>query len=91
MKLRVIGVNIHLSIGEMEILQRLQEGADLTESEALDEVIAYKREQALMYEQQGNLALSKQLLQDIDEWDDSRSRVHADINSTPPPTIIMPD
>jgi len=74
--LRVIGKNIHLTIGEKEILRHLMEGAGLTESEALDQVIGYKREQALLHEQQGNYQLSKLLLQQIDEWDGNREQFY---------------
>ena len=72
MLLKIIGQNIHLDIGEMEILRHLQEGAGLTEQEALAEVISYKREQALLYEGKGNWELARHLLKSIDEWDGSR-------------------
>lgn len=47
-------------------------GANLTETQAIDEVVGYKREQAYHYEKQGNFELAKMLLQEIDEWDDAR-------------------
>jgi len=71
-KLRIIGKNIHLSIAEKEWLGVMQRQFGCTEQEALNEIIEYKREQAFGYEQQGLYALSKQLLQEIDEWDGSR-------------------
>ena len=74
MLLQIIGKNIHLDIGEMEILKHLQEGAGLTEAEALKEVISYKREQALLYETKGNWELARHLLKAIDEWDGSRDK-----------------
>lgn len=64
--------NIELSIGEKEIVKCLMEGADLTETQAIDEVVSYKREQALHYQKKGNFELAKFLLQQIDEWDESR-------------------
>ena len=71
-KLRVIGSNIHLSIAEKEWLGVMQRQFNCTEQEALEEIIVYKREQAFGYEQLGNHALARQLLQEIDEWDDKR-------------------
>jgi hypothetical protein len=74
--LKIVGKNIHLDIGEKEMLQHLIDDFNLTERQALDEVIGYKREQALLYEQQGNLALAEHILKSIDEWDDSRAQIH---------------
>lgn len=72
--LKIIGKNIHLDLGEMEMLKYLMHGAELTEQEALEEVINYKREQALLHEGLGNWRLAKQILQQIDEWDGSRDQ-----------------
>ncbi len=74
MQLKIIGKNIHLDIGELEMLKHLMEGAGLTEQEALDEVINYKREQALLHEEKGNWELAKHLLKSIDQWDGSREQ-----------------
>ena len=74
MLLKIIGKNIHLDVGELEMLKHLMEGADLTEQEALSEVLNYKREQALYHEGLGNWELARQLLQHIDEWDGSREQ-----------------
>lgn len=71
-KLRIIGQNIQLSLGEQEWLKHMQAMFNLTEQEALEEIIQYKREQAFGYEQQGNFELARHLLQEIDEWDDAR-------------------
>jgi hypothetical protein len=71
-KLRVIGKNIHLNIAEKEWLGVMQRQFLCTEQEALEEIVAYKREQAFMYSQQGNFALARQILQEIDEWDDTQ-------------------
>lgn len=71
-KLLVIGQNIHLNAAEMEWLGVMQRQFLCTEQEALAEIIEYKREQAFMYGQQGNYELERHLLQEIDEWDDSR-------------------
>lgn len=73
-KLRVIGKNIHLNIAEKEWLGVMQRQFACTEQEALDEIIEYKREQAFGFQQQGNIALARQLLQEIDEWDDESER-----------------
>lgn len=93
-KLRVIGVNIHLNIGEQEWLKHMQSMFGCTEQEALDEIIEYKREQAFGYEQQGNYPLAKQLLQEIDEWDNTREQEFQDrmkeMQKEPETEIIKP-
>lgn len=71
-QLKVIGQNIQLNIAEKEWLGVMMRQFNCTEQEALAEIIEYKREQAFMYQQQGNMALVRQILQDIDEWDDTR-------------------
>jgi len=74
MLLKIIGKNIQLDVGEMEMLKYLMEGAELTEQEALSEVINYKREQALLHEGLNNWELARHLLKSIDEWDGSREQ-----------------
>ena len=71
-KLRIIGQNIHLNIAEREWLGVMMRQFLCTEQEALEEIIVYKREQAFMHERLGNAALARQILQEIDEWDDAR-------------------
>ncbi len=71
-KLRIIGKNIQLNIAEKEWLGHMQKMFGLTEQEALDEIIEYKREQAFGFEQQGNFELARHLMMEIDEWDDTR-------------------
>ena len=70
--LRIIGKNIHLSIAEKEWLGVMQRQFLCTEQEALEEIIQYKREQAFGFEKSGHLELARQILQEIDEWDDTR-------------------
>ena len=77
-KLYIIGQNIHLNIAEKEWLNHMQKMFGCTEQEALKEIIEYKREQAFMYEQQGNFELSRHILQEIDEWDDDREQEYTD-------------
>lgn len=72
--LKIIGKNVHLSIAEKEWLGVMQRQFGCTEREALDEIIEYKREQAFLFQSSGNLALARQILQEIDEWDDERER-----------------
>jgi hypothetical protein len=71
-KLWIIGKNIHLNIAEKEWMGVMQRQFMCTEQEALAEIAEYKREQAFMYQQQGNLALTRHILQELDEWDDER-------------------
>lgn len=72
--LKIIGKNIHLSLAEQEWLKAMQGLYGCTEQEALKEIIEYKREQAFGYEQIGNIELARMLLQEIDEWDDTREQ-----------------
>lgn len=71
-KLRVIGQNIKLNIAEKEWLGVMMRQFGCTEQEALNEIILYKREQAFGFDQIGQYELARQLLQEIDEWDDTR-------------------
>lgn len=71
-KLKVIGQNIQLNIAEKEWLGVMMRQFGCTEQEALKEIIDYKREQAFGQEQLGNIELARLLLQQIDEWDDTR-------------------
>ena len=70
--LKIIGKNIHLNGAELEWLKAMRRLYGCTEQEALKEIIEYKREQAFGYEKIGNFELARQLLQEVDEWDDSR-------------------
>lgn len=71
-KLKILGKNIHLNLAEMEWLDVMQKMYGITEKQALNEIIEYKREMAFMHEGQGNFELARHLLQEIDEWDDTR-------------------
>lgn len=71
-KLRIIGKNIHLNVAEKEWLGVMMRQFGCPEDVALNEIIIYKREQAYGFKLQGNYALERQLLQEIDEWDDTR-------------------
>lgn len=90
--LKIIGKNIHLSIAEQEWLTVMQRMYGCTEQEALKEIIDYKREQAFGYEQTGNFALAKFLLQQIDEWDDTREQQFKEREEQlKERTLILPD
>lgn len=71
-KLRVIGKNIHLNIAEKEWLKAMQNLYGCTEQQALNEIIIYKREMAYEHGLKGNYELERLLMQEIDEWDDTR-------------------
>lgn len=58
----------------MEWLKAMQQLYGCTEAHALDEIIMYKREMAFMHGQQGKPELARQLLIEIDEWDEDRER-----------------
>ena len=77
--LRVIGKNIQLNIAEKEWLGVMMRQFGCTEQEALDEIITYKREMAFDHEQKGNLELTRHLLMEIDEWDDTREENYKQI------------
>lgn len=80
-KLRVIGKNIQLSIGEKEWLGVMMRQFGSTEQQALEEIIVYKREQAYGWRQKGNYELERILLQEIDEWDDTREEEYKQVAS----------
>jgi len=89
--LRVIGKNIHLNIAEKEWLGVMMRQFGCTEQEALDEILAYKREMAFKYEQEGNMELTRHLLMEIDEWDDTREEEYKQIDKKiKDVTIILP-
>lgn len=79
--LKIIGKNVHLNIAEQEWLKAMQRLYGCTEQEALKEIIDYKREQAFGYEQLGNIELARHLLQEIDEWDDTREQDYKQMTS----------
>jgi len=62
------------SEAEKEIMENLQETMGLSAIEAADNVVRYKRNLALYYEQKGNFELAKHLLIELGEWDDSREQ-----------------
>ena len=76
MKLKILGQNIHFDLGEIQIMKRLMENDICTEAQAINEVIGYKREQAVYYEELGNFALAEHLWKAIDEWDDTRAEAY---------------
>lgn len=89
--LRIIGKNIKLSIGEKEWLGLMMQKFGCTEQEALDEIIKYKREMAFDHEQQGNIELSRHLLMEIDEWDDTREEDYKQVaDKIKEVSIILP-
>lgn len=88
--LRIIGKNIKLNIAEQEWLGVMQRQFGCTEQEALEEIIVYKREQAFGYEAIGNYELARHLLQEIDEWDDSREEEYKQKVSNANKKIILP-
>lgn len=81
-KLLIIGKNIQLNIAEKEWLGVMMRQFNCTEQEALAEIIEYKREQAFGYDQTGNFELARMLLQEIDEWDDTREEEYKQKRST---------
>lgn len=90
--LRIIGKNIHLNMGEKEWLRIMMNEFKCTEQQALEEIITYKREMAFSSEQKGNWELARQLLQEIDEWDDTRESDYKQIvESEKKITIILPN
>lgn len=89
-KLRVIGKNIILTIAEKEWLGVMQRQFGCTEQQALEEIISYKREQAFGYEKTGRIELARLLLQQIDEWDDTREEEYKQRVSKAGQKIILP-
>ena len=88
-RLKIVGKNINLNAAEKQIMDHLQEGADLTEQEALDQVLMYIREQVYVYEKAGNYALAQHLLERIDEWNDVHAERYKELDK-PIPKIYLP-
>lgn len=88
--LKIIGKNVQLSIAEKEWLMHMQKMFGCTEQEALKEILEYKREQAFMYEKAGNFELARHLLQEIDEWDDTREEEYKQRVRVSDIKIILP-
>lgn len=59
--------NVYLSVGEEAIVQHLVELYEITEFEAVQQVINQKRELALIHSCRGNEQLAKQILHEIGE------------------------
>ena len=76
-----------LTEAEKEIIEHMRETMGMTLIEATDNVILYKRNLALHYEQTGNLDLAEHLLKELGEWDESRR----DEMKSQYPDIILPD
>ena len=87
--LKIAGKNIQLNVAEKEWLGVMMRQFMCTEQQALEEIIAYKREQAFGYDQKGNYALARQILQEIDEWDDKREEEYKQ-RQTKEVKIILP-
>lgn len=61
---------IYFSVAEQEILNWMVQSMGLTRFEAIEHVLGQKRELAYIHGRRGNLALRRQILQEINEWDD---------------------
>lgn len=59
--------NLIFSIGEQEIIQRLQNDFGQSFTQAIDLVINQKRDASVLYRRQGNIRLADQLLKEIGE------------------------
>ena len=66
----IIKSTINLNIAEKEIVNHLMEGAEVTEEQAVDQVLSYIREQVIVHENNGNFELAQHLLERIGEWND---------------------
>lgn len=58
---------VYFSIGEEAIIASLMEIYGITELQAIDHVIAQKRELAFIHAQRGNIELAKQIKKEIGE------------------------
>lgn len=60
--------NPQLSVGEQNIVDELQRNFGLTQIEAIDHVMAQKRELAFIHHNTGHFELARQLMKELDEW-----------------------
>jgi len=58
---------VYLSVGEEAIVENLVRTFNITEIEAIDHVIAQKRELAFIHQMRGNVALADQIMKELGE------------------------
>ncbi len=61
---------VYFSPPEEEMIDSLKEIYGIGHLEACETVISYKRQNAFIYQQRGNLDLAEVLLKEIGEWSD---------------------
>lgn len=70
---------IYFSIAEQEIMDWMVRQVGITCIEAVEHMLAQKRELAYIHGMRGNLALQRQILQEINEWNDQAEQDYQNI------------
>lgn len=65
---------IYFSIAEKEIIEWMVRQVGTPRLQAIEHVLAQKRELAYIHGVQGNIALRRQILQEINEWDEEAEK-----------------
>ena len=71
--------DVYFSVAEEEMITSIQEIYNVTEIEAVQAVISNKRQNALAYQQRGNIDLAEVLLWGLREWNSRWEETHADL------------
>jgi hypothetical protein len=82
-------IDIYLSVGEQNIVGELQRCYGITEIEAMDHVIAQKRELAFVHNQKGNIELARQLLKELNEWTQEAEKDFQQLQESKTKKIIL--
>jgi len=59
---------IYFSVAEKEIIEWMVRQVGVTQIEAVEHVLAQKRELAYIHQRRGNIELARQILTEINEW-----------------------
>lgn len=78
-----------ISAAEKEIIKHLQHNFGITEIEATEHHLRGKRELAYIHAQRGNFPLARQLLEELDEWNDDWLDHFAEIEAKKKPKEII--
>lgn len=81
--------NPQLSVGEQSIVNELQRNFDITEIEAIDQVLAQKRELAFIHHNKGNFELARQLMIELDDWSEEAEKDYQKYEQSKTKKIIL--
>ena len=80
---------VYLSGAEMEIVNALRDGWDLTEIEARQKVIEQKRQLRFLHQTKGDHALVRQLSKELGDWTDEAEEQYQTTVINPKKIILL--